>query len=333
MKSIEDWKKEYEQDEFCGTEFKTPKGGVLTVVGIAGKQGRIKMYACHCSICHQDEQMFPELETSVKCNLVNGSVPCACSKSYHWNDRQRRLRLANKDYEIISQESITGNGQKVKLKCSHDGYEWEASVSNLLNHGSGCQKCASKKNSESMRNDDPITPVMNRCLELDIKFHGFVGGEYKNAKTRLDLECHCGNKWKPSYDSFVTKGTGCPACAKYGYSPDKAGVFYVVHWHKRDKEFLKIGITNRDERRITHQMNSTAFTPTILYFPTFSDGNVAVELERECKQRIKELYGRDYVASKEDFPDGYTETMNVDQYDWINELVFESTMCRLKPLK
>lgn len=329
MKSLEEWKKEYPQDDFCGTEFKTPKGGVLTVVGIAGKQGEHKLYACHCSICHQDEVMFPELEMSQKGSLVNqGSVPCACSSRYRWNDRQYRLRLSNSDYVVISQEPITVNKQKIKLRCNHDGYEWEAKVNSLLN-GSGCQKCADR----NQRNDDPLTPVMNRCSELDIKFHGLVGGEYKNNKTRLDLECHCGNKWKPSYDSFVTKGTGCPACAKTGYSPDKAGVFYVVHWHKHDKEFLKIGITNRDERRITKQMNSTEFTPTILYFPTFSDGNVAADLERECKQRIKELYGRDYVVSKEDFPDGYTETMNVDQWQWINDLIFENTMTRLKPLK
>ncbi|OEC41382.1 hypothetical protein A9G49_20960 [Aeromonas sp. ANP5] len=107
----------------------------------------------------------------------------------------------------------------------------------------------------------------------------------------------------------------------------------MVHWHKADHEFLKYGITNKGEQRITQQMNSTDYTPTILYFPTFSDGNVAAELERECDARRNELYGCKGVVSKEDFPDGYTETMNVDQYDWINELVFESTMCRLKPLK
>lgn len=332
MKSIEDWKKEYPQDDFCGTEFKTPKNGVLTVVGIAGKQCRNKLYACHCSVCHQDEQMFPDLETSPKNNLVRGSVPCGCSKTYRWNDRQYRLRLRNDDYEVISQEEITGNRQEIRLRCDHDGHEWESRVNDLLN-GNGCPKCKARKLGESKRNDDPLTPVLSRCSELGIKFHGFVDGEYKNQKTNLDLECHCGNKWKPTYNNFVHGEQGCPACAKTGYSTGKAGVFYVVHWHKHDKEFLKIGITNNGEYRITKQMNKTDFTPTILYFPEFADGNVAADIERECKKRIKELYGKKYVVSKEEFPDGYTETMEIDQYDWINNLVFESTMCRLKPLK
>lgn len=327
MKSLEDWKKEYEQDNFCGSKFETPKGGVLTVVGIAGKQCRNKLYACHCSVCHQDEQMFPELETSQKSHIVKGSVPCACSKTYRWNDRQYRLRLRNDDYRVISTEEIKRNKQRVKLRCNHDEYEWESTVNSLLS-GSGCPKC-----SGNLRIGDPLDNVLARCSELGIKFHGFVGGDYKTAQTTLDLGCECGNRWKPSYHHFFNKKNGCAACANHGYSTGKSGVFYVVHWHKHDKEFLKIGITNNGEYRITKQMNKTDFTPTILYFPEFADGNVAADIERECKKRIKELYGKKYVVSKEEFPDGYTETMEIDQYDWINNLVFESTMCRLKPLK
>ncbi len=330
MKSIEDWKKEYEQDDFCGTTFETPKCGVLTVVGIAGRKGN-KIYACHCSICHKDEEMFPDLETCTKGNLVNnGRCPCACSKTYHWNNRQYRLRIKrmNMDYKVISQEEITGALQKVKLCCNIDNHEWETTVNALVNDEHGCPKCADIK----LRSGDPNDYIITRCNELNIKFHGFIG-EYKSAlKTKLDLECHCGNKWKPSYNNFVNNKRGCPACAKHGYSPDKAGVFYVVHWHKDDKEFLKYGITNKGEKRIIQQMNKTEYTPTILYFPEFSDGNVAAELERECHARRNELYGNNGVVSKCEFEHGYTETMNVDQYDWLNNLLYENTMCRLKAI-
>ncbi|WP_447824338.1 hypothetical protein [Aeromonas salmonicida] len=333
MKSIEDWKKEYEQDNFCGTEFKTPKGGILTVIGIADKTSSgHKKYACHCSICHQNQVMFPELETSQKGHLVRWSVPCACSKAYRWSDRQYRMRLANPDYEIISNDPIIVATQKIRLRCNHDNHVWEANVHNLL-IGQGCSKCAAKLRSESYRNSDPLDNTMKRCSELDIKFNGFVGGDYINQKTKLDLECNCGHKWTPTYTSFVNHEKSCPACAKSGYSPNKAGVFYVVHWHKADHEFLKYGITNIGESRITHQMKSTDYTPTILYFPSFNDGNVAAELERECDKRRNKLYGAKGVVSKEEFRDGYTETMNVDQYDWINDLVFDNTMCRLKPIR
>ena len=331
MKSIEEWKLEYEQDDFCGTTFETPKGGVLTVVGHNKLTGNKKRYYCHCSICHKDEDLFPELETIEKYWLVKQhSVPCACSKAYHWNDRQYRLKLKNDDYQVISQKEIKRNKQKVKLECIYYGHEWEATVDNLL-RGKGCPRCAAIKSGDSMRNGDPLTPVLTRCSELAIKFHDFVG-EYKNNSARLNLECHCGNKWKPSYNSFINNKCGCPACAKTGYNNDKAGIFYVVHWHKADKEFLKYGITNKGEKRITGQHSKTDYTPTILYFPEFSDGNVAAELERECHIRRNELYGFKGVVSKEEFEDGYTETMNVDQWDWINNLVFETTMTRLKPI-
>ncbi|HDX8358445.1 TPA: hypothetical protein RQN15_002202 [Aeromonas hydrophila] len=265
MKSIEDWKKEYEQDDFCGTEFNTPKGGVLTVVGIAGRfRGGIKKYACHCSICHKDGEMFPDLETIEKyCLVKQHSVPCACSKTYHWNDRQYRLRIKRMGayYDIISKEEITGIMQKVKLQCINDGNEWEAIVSNLL------------------------------------------------------------------------QGSGCPVCNKQGgYSPKKSGVFYVVHWHKSDSEFLKYGITNKGIERITGQHTKTDYKPTVLFLGEFTDGSIAPELERECDARRNELYGFKGVVSKEEFEDGYTETMNVDQYEWLNNLLFENTMCRLEAI-
>ncbi|WP_368208352.1 hypothetical protein [Aeromonas sp. R4-2] len=337
MKNIEDWKLDYEHDDFCGSEFKTPKNGVLTVVGIAGKTRRgNNLYACHCSICHADSEMFPDLETITQRHLVRGQCPCACSNNYRWNDRQYRLRLKRKsaDYEVISKEPIINALQKVRLLCEKDWHEWTSNVNNLL-RGSGCPECALRRSSEQKRNKDPITPVVKRCSELGIKFHGFVGHGYINRSSRLYLECHCGTNWTPTFLNFINHRTGCPECAERGYNKEKAGVFYVVHWHKHDKEFLKYGITNKGESRITKQMDNTYFTPTILYFPEFNNGNVAAELEKKCHARRKQLYGRrrNIVVSKSEFEDGYTETMKADQWDWINNLVFENTMTKLKPIK
>lgn len=328
MKSIEDWKKEYPQDNFCGSTFQTPKGGILTVVGIAGKQGPNKLYASHCSICHMDEEMFPVLETSQRSNLERGFVPCA--SRYRWSDRQYRLRLTNLDYEIISQESINSARQKIKVRCKHDGYEWEPFLNNLTS-GKGCPKCKAKKLSELKRERDPLTAIMNHCSTLDIKFLGF-DSDYKNRNSRLNLKCNCGNVWNTSYLSFIDHGSGCPSCVKYGYSTNKSEVFYVVHWKNGEREFLKYGITNRGKSRIVHQHSRTEYAPTILYLSSFADGNVAANLEKACHKRRDELYGHNYIVSKDEFSDGFTETMNVDQWSWIDDLVFENTMCRLKKI-
>ncbi|QWL58211.1 zinc-ribbon domain-containing protein [Aeromonas jandaei] len=328
MKSLEDWKKEYEQDDFCGTEFKTPKGGVLTVVGIAGKdKHRIKMFACHCSICHQDEVMFPELETSHKAGLVRGKCPCACSKNYRWNDRQYRLRLRNDNYQVISQEEITGVLQKVKLRCNRDGYEWESRVNSVLG-GVGCPKCADC----DKRNGDPLSNILNRCSELSIKFHGFVDGVYKNNSTTLDLECRCGNKWNPSYASFVNGKRGCPACAKYGYQPTKSGVFYFTVWQKGDHRFIKYGIACDFDYRIHVHKRETDYELVYQWSPEYSDGNIPLEIEQACDEYRNKTVGKSGYMTKDEFL-AYTETLPIAAYDDLCEIIAEHCIARPKPLE
>lgn len=118
-----------------------------------------------------------------------------------------------------------------------------------------------------------------------------------------------------------------------GYNKNKPGVFYVVHWkHKNGNEFLKYGISNDHEKRIAVQKHKTKCKPTVLFAGEFEDGKIAPSLENACHWRRGELYGMYGFISKEAFPDGYTETMDLDQYDWINEMLFENTMCQLKPL-
>ncbi|AGH32055.1 hypothetical protein VPIG_00199 [Vibrio phage PWH3a-P1] len=46
------------QREFVGTKFPTPKGGVLTVVGVSGdKSGSNVKFICECSICSKDTEL------------------------------------------------------------------------------------------------------------------------------------------------------------------------------------------------------------------------------------------------------------------------------------
>lgn len=103
-------------DSFCGTTFETPKGGVLTVGSVVGKQGSSKLYECHCSICNADKEMFPDLFKTTKHRLIRGSFPCGCSRCYSWSDRQYRLRIKRRGYDVISQAPITGIQQKITLR-------------------------------------------------------------------------------------------------------------------------------------------------------------------------------------------------------------------------
>lgn len=108
-------------NDFCGTTFETPKGGVLTVGSVVDKEGSSKLYECHCSICNADKEMFPDLFETTKYRLVRDSFPCGCARGYNWSDRQYRLRLKRLGYDVISQAPITNVQQRITIR--KDGIE------------------------------------------------------------------------------------------------------------------------------------------------------------------------------------------------------------------
>lgn len=58
MVPAEQWTKS--QREFVGTQFPTPKRGVLTVIGVSEeKSGSSNKFLCECSICSKDEELWP----------------------------------------------------------------------------------------------------------------------------------------------------------------------------------------------------------------------------------------------------------------------------------
>lgn len=96
---VQELLKEYnnldQSDDFVGSQFKTPKGGILTVTNVSHKDNNgIRLFNCICNICSKDRELFPENAiTTYKGNLIKGQTPCACSSSYKWSKSQNILRV------------------------------------------------------------------------------------------------------------------------------------------------------------------------------------------------------------------------------------------------
>lgn len=187
--------------------------------------------------------------------------------------------------------------------------------------------------------------LIDHAIDQELNPYGLTIANFKKSLFKYEIQIL--NDIRSPLSSPITKGWVSSVAQKVaanpnrnlkkgsdgGYSKDKSGVFYVVHWkHKNGKEFLKYGISNNHENRILNQKRKTDYAPTILFAGEFEDGKIAPTLENACHWRRGTLYGMYGFISKDEFPDGYTETMNVDQYDWINNLLIENTMCRLKSI-
>lgn len=142
---------EVKAEEFIGSVFETPNGGILKLVSVVGKDKWGKpLFGCACSICHEDKELYSDLFISTAANLRAGQVSCGCSpKSTRHTEQQNIIRVIRK----ASEKNITFHGwaneyttmikTKCDLSCHVCGYEWgTTTINNLLNSDRGCPSCA-----------------------------------------------------------------------------------------------------------------------------------------------------------------------------------------------
>lgn len=326
-------------DEFIGTRF-----GNLTVVGWDGeRQGNgTKLYECHCSECAQDPELHGNaIYKSPKDSLVRGQLPCGCSKNPRWNADQYRVlikRKSNIKYSVVVPEGAKAT-TKVRCICAVEdcGHEWSTTINKLLNNGTACQKCGGRARgrARTMPESVAIENVLRIANEKGWTLLGFKT-KWKNAHSKLLLECSRGHTWDPSYTGIVHGGgTGCPDCNGGGYNRSLPGTFYVYLWtHKDTKaQHLKYGISNVPTNRIRNQRRANAkYTAKQLCSIDFTDGNIPANLEKVVDE-YKKASQIPSPVTKEIFPDGFSETLPITEWSFIANLVFQTTMCRITPIQ
>ncbi len=112
----------------------------------------------------------------------------------------------------LSPTSVTPfSGKKVWWQCEK-GHEWQTSVTNRTNRGSGCPYCAGRK-AGSDNNLLAVNP------ELARQWHPKKNGELKpdgvtaGSKKAVWWLCGKGHEWKTQI-GHRSRGSGCPYCAK-----------------------------------------------------------------------------------------------------------------------
>lgn len=206
---------ELEQDKWSLTRptFKTPGGGVLAVVGMAGKQkGGVKCYVVHCSECGKDRELCGDgVFTSTKGNLARGVLPCGCSLKPQWSEGQYRVRirrLAEKKKYIFSgwAEHFKGVETRCRLICPDHG-EWESTSMFSFLRGTGCPLCGIREHL-----------TRETFIEKSVQKHGGMYDyssvrEVVNNKHKVEIICRKHGSFNQQVSSHL-RGEGCPLCGK-----------------------------------------------------------------------------------------------------------------------
>ena len=222
----------------------------------------------------------------------------------------------NPDYQFI--EFVGGDFKnartKIRIKCNH-GHVYETNYTKIR-YGCRCPKCDGRGRGKGKDINDIRRDIDS--LNTGYKFHGF-DGEYKNLQVKMIMECTKGHVYKVRYSKFMA-GQRCPTCAPTGYDPDKTGFVYVQKLYK-DGEYvgIKFGITNNDPKlRMDKQSSKSCLTHELYYCKEYRDGKAAYNKEAEIKRTFKKFTRH---ISKEDMPDGWTETLPPEYLDRVLDMI------------
>lgn len=135
-----------------------------------------------------------------------GRVKLAAIEAKTWD-----LRAANSGIKWL--ETPLTSKSKTPAECLSCGHKWSPVPSNILG-GSGCPQCAKSKVSKFQKVSE--AEWHNRAKKANIRW---VDGAPKNARLKHPAQCtECDYVWEVN-PSNISKGTGCPACAKNASLP------------------------------------------------------------------------------------------------------------------
>lgn len=294
-----------QQDEWSLTRPKFGEEGQLEVIGWSGKskEGR-KLYLVSCRLCSGDAELFGSgIFKSAKNNLDSGQIPCACSKRYLWNEAQILVRIQRK---IVGTgvkfnkflEYMGLNKTRCELVCEKHG-PWQPLITSTLLKNSSCPIC---NRTRPFKTDDVICKkFMNtgKYAEGTIFKRNDKRKTSQGYYTYWDVYCPvCDYKYVSGHSSLLIGCVGC-MCSRENQKQS----YITLVKDNQNIIALKFGITNNHTRRIKSQAESSIYNLNshgVWYFDTKRDCRAA---ERECKQTLD--CG---VLTKEEMPDGYTET-------------------------
>lgn len=211
------------------------------------------------------------------------------------------------DYSEVAYKSVNNH---VKIRCvRHDKWFEQFPKSHLKFNG--CPDCKSEKISEIN------TLTTEEFIEKAIGRHGnrydYSKVEYKGTWNKVEIICReHGSFWQVA--KFHTGWlSGCPSCAKGGYSTLKQGTLYVL----TSENTTKVGITNLTAKHRADYMNCTSqHNFTILREYSGLDGKVCNDIE----DRILKILRAKYKNPREKFH-GYTECfLDVDRVELLSIL-------------
>ena len=174
-----------------------------------GKKSKIPLICRTCN--HEWEPVIN--------NVINNGRGCPeCAQQVPWTidrllERAEEMKLTKRfDFSRITAAHINhGANSNIPLLCRTCQYEWVPVINSVINHGTGCPKCAQQV-------PWTIDRLLERAEEMKLTkrfdFSRITAAHINHgANSNIPLLCRtCQYEWVPVINSVINHGTGCPKC-------------------------------------------------------------------------------------------------------------------------
>lgn len=206
--------------------------------------------------------------------------------------------LGDKYGDRYSYERFAYEGIRVKstVTCRVHGDFSITPASHSRGKG-GCKQCGI--DSKNLAQRSTLEDFIRKAEAVHgVGTYCYSDTKYKNGSSYLFINCFTHGKFKQRASKHL-EGSGCPDCAKTGFSVSKNATLYVL---KADN-ITKVGITNLPVRvRLNAVSNDSGKTFEVVKLFDFKSGQACTDIETNLLRELRKSHRNPSVKF-----DGYTE--------------------------
>ncbi len=200
------------------------------------------------------------------------------AKSKSRNREEVILGFHEKHGDKYNYDFFEYTGAKIKSLILCDCGNLFAQHSNAHLEGRGCSFCGIKKSAFSKTH--PQKEVVEQFQKTHGDKYNYDFFNYKGMEVKEWILCDCGNLFTQLPTNHLN-GSGCSACAIYGFNPSKPAILYYLR--DTTTNLYKIGITNRTvKERFGPKMKEIRIIKTW----SFENGQDAQDQERNYHKQF-----------------------------------------------
>ena len=156
-------------------------------------------------------QWYPSITSIFSPSAMTGCPSCSGNLQWTYSRLERYIHKHRPEINIsqICEEDVVNKESRLSFSCNDCDYQWITSLNAIVNHNSGCSRCAGREQwtysrlKAYIRKHRPEINISQVCEE-----------DVENAKSQLPFSCNdCGYEWITSLDSIVNSQSGCGRCS------------------------------------------------------------------------------------------------------------------------